>query len=248
MRQKGVQLKVGALLVLALGIYGTVTALDLGEWLHPDRLAGWLREAGAFGPLLFMLLMAAAVVISPIPSLPLDLAAGAAFGVPLGTTYAVIGAEFGAVVSFLIGRFWGRAALTRILRTEIRFCERCSDRHLAIFVFLSRLLPVFSFDLVSYGAGLTTMSLRTFAVATLLGMIGPTVLLTYAGNHVVSGEWVLILLGGAMVALLLLLPKLVARYPTARWARLLRGDMPVLQASVAATVEGPCASCGRPLP
>lgn len=79
-------------------------------------------------------------------------------------------------------------------------------------------------------------------------MIGPTVLLTYAGNHVVSGEWVLILLGGAMVALLLLLPKLVVRYPTARWVRLLRGDMPVLQASLATTVEGPCASCGRPLP
>lgn len=86
MRQKAVRRKVEALLNLALGIYGTVMALDLGEWLHPNHLGGWFREADAFGPLLFMLLMTAAVVINPIPSLPLDLAAGAAFGVPLGTT------------------------------------------------------------------------------------------------------------------------------------------------------------------
>lgn len=250
MRQRTAWLKIGALLVLALGIYETVSWLNLEEWLHPDRLADWLREAGAVGPLLFMLLMAAAVVVSPIPSLPLDLAAGAAFGVPLGTTYAVIGADIGAIVSFLIGRYLGRAALTRILRTEITFCERCSDCHLALFIFLARLFPIFSFDLVSYGAGLTTMSLRTFAVATFLGMIGPTVLLTYAGNHVVSGEWVLILLGGAMVTLLLLLPKLVVRYPTARWVRLLRGDMPLPgpQAVVVSTGKSPCPSCGGPLP
>lgn len=71
MRQRTAWLKIGALLVLALGIYETVSWLNLEEWLHPDRLADWLREAGAVGPLLFMLLMAAAVVVSPIPSLPL---------------------------------------------------------------------------------------------------------------------------------------------------------------------------------
>jgi len=256
MTKKSPWIKLGALLALVMGVYAAMHWLDVGELLHPDRIADRLRAAGPFGPILFMLLMATAVVISPIPSLPLDLAAGATFGVTLGTTYAVIGAEIGAVLSFLIGRSLGRAALTRILRTDISFCERCSDRHLAIFVFVSRLLPIFSFDLVSYGAGLTNMSIRAFAVATLLGMIGPTFLLTYAGSQVVSGEWVLIVLGIAMVALLLLLPKLVVRYPTARWVRLLRGEMPVAahvhvpstQPTVPALDVTPrCDSCGGPL-
>ncbi|MBU6435188.1 MAG: TVP38/TMEM64 family protein, partial [Nitrospirae bacterium] len=174
-------LKVGTLLVVLVGGYGAVSWLDVGELLKPDRVADQLRAAGPFGPILFMALMAAAVVISPIPSLPLDLAAGATFGVILGTAYAVAGAELGAIFSCLIGRALGREVVTRIFRMEISFCERCSDRHLAIFVFLARLLPVFSFDLVSYGAGLTNMSLRVFAAATLLGMIVPTLALTYAG-------------------------------------------------------------------
>lgn len=248
--------KGAAFLLLILGGYGLSFWFDFSELLHPERITGWLQQTGPWAPLIFMALMATAVVISPIPSLPLDLAAGAAFGPVLGTTYAVIGAEVGAIASFLIGRALGRDVLTRILRTDINFCERCSDRHLAVFVFLSRLIPLFSFDLISYGAGLTNMSIKAFAVATLLGMIVPTYALTYAGSQVVSGKWLLIVLGLVMVAVLLLLPKLVLRYPTARWVRLLRGDMPVAahihvpstQPTVPALDGTPrCDSCGRPL-
>ena len=249
-------LKLGALFAVLVGTYAVASWLDLGELLKAEHIADQLRAAGPFGPILFMLLMATAVIISPIPSLPLDLAAGATFGLTLGTVYAVIGAEIGAIISFLIGRALGREALTRLFRTEIRFCEQCSDRHLAIFIFLARLVPVFSFDLVSYGAGLTNMSLRAFAVATLLGMIVPTFALTYAGSTVVSGTWMMILLGLVMVAMLLLIPKLVLRYPTARWVRLLRGDMPVLTPThvppaqpAIPRLSGPsqCDSCGGPL-
>ncbi|MDR4470144.1 MAG: TVP38/TMEM64 family protein [Nitrospira sp.] len=222
---------------------------DFGRLLDTEWMSAQLQAAGPFGPLVFMLLMAMAVVISPIPSLPLDLAAGAAFGVTMGTVYAVIGAEIGAILSFLIGRFLGREALTRLLRIDISFCERCSDRHLALVVFLSRLLPIFSFDLVSYGAGLTNMSLRAFAAATFLGMIGPTFLLTYAGEQVISGEWVLIIFGLAMVVLLLFIPKLMVRYRTARWVEFIRGGTSVAspEKAVEPTPTGPCSSCGGPL-
>ncbi len=242
-------IKLGALLAVLVGAYAAGSWFDLGELLRPERIADQIRAAGPFGPFLLMLFMAMAVVISPIPSLPLDLAAGATFGATLGTMYAVIGAEIGAIVSFLIGRFLGREALTKLLRIDISFCERCSDRHLALFVFLSRLLPIFSFDLVSYGAGLTNMSLRAFAAATLLGMIGPTFLLTSAGEHVVSGEWVLIVFGLAMVAVLLLIPKLMIRYRTARWVEFMQGGSPVVspERAVKTTPAGPCSSCGGPL-
>ena len=249
-------IKFGSLFAILVGVYAAASWFDLGDQLRPDQITNQLQAAGPFGPILFMLLMATAVVISPIPSLPLDLAAGATFGVTLGTVYAVLGAEVGAVLSFLIGPSLGREALTRLLRIDISFCERCSDRHLALFVLLSRLLPIFSFDLVSYGAGLTNMSLRAFAVATLLGVIGPTFLLTYAGEQVVSGEWRLIVLGLIMVAVLLLVPKLALRDPTARWVRLLRGDMPVATSThippPQPTTSGQdsssrCDSCGGPI-
>ncbi len=248
--------KLGALLALVVGVYAAVHWLDVGELLHPDRVVDWLRAAGPFGPILFIALMATSVVISPIPSLPLDIAAGATFGTMLGTAYAVIGAEIGAIASFLIGRALGREVLTRILRTKVTFCERCSNHHLAIFVFLARLVPLFSFDVISYGAGLTNMSLRTFAVVTFVGMIPPTFALTYAGSQVVSGTWLMIVLGFAMVAVMMLIPKLVLCYPTVRWVRLLRGEMPMAahvdvlptQPTVPASDDTlRCDFCGGPL-
>jgi len=249
-------IKLGALFTLASAALAMVFWFDLQEILQPHLVADWLREAGPFGPIVFIALMAAAVVISPIPSLPLDIAAGATFGPMLGTAYAVIGAEIGAIASFLIGRALGRDVLTRLLRTNVAFCERCSDRHLAIFVLLARLVPLFSFDIISYGAGLTNMSGRVFALVTFFGMIPPTLALTYAGSQVVSGTWLLILSGLAMVGMMLLIPKLVLRYPTARWVRLLRGEMPAeapvpvpsLRPAVAVeAIVSRCDSCGGPL-
>jgi hypothetical protein len=139
--------KAAALLILPVATYLVMQHIDIGEVFNPDRITQWLSQAGPWAPFLFMGLMALAVIISPIPSLPLDIAAGAAFGPFLGASYAVLGAELGAIVSFLIGRALGREVLTRLLRMNIAFCETCSDHHLAIFVFLSRLLPIFSFDL-----------------------------------------------------------------------------------------------------
>ncbi len=248
--------RLGALLALVVGVYATVSWLNIGEWLNPERVADWLHTAGPLGPLLFMALMALSVVISPIPSLPLDLAAGATFGAMLATTYAVIGAEIGAILSFLIGRALGRELLTRIFRINVTFCEHCSDHHLALFVLLARLVPLFSFDLVSYGAGVTNMSLRAFAVATFIGMIPPTFAFTYAGSQVASGTWLMMTFGLAMVVMMLALPKLVLRYPDARWVRLLRGGLPVLaqvtssshkSAGPASNSTPRCDSCGAPL-
>lgn len=246
-------LKISGFFALIIGTYAVMSWIDVGELLNPERVVGRLQAAGPFGPILFVMLMAATVVISPLPSLPLDLAAGAVFGLLPGTAYAVIGAEIGAIFSFLIGRALGREALSRIVRTEISFCERCSDRHLVIFVFLARLFPVFSFDLVSYGAGLTNMSLRAFAAATLMGMIIPTFALTYTGRSLVSAEWLVILLGLVLVVFFLLVPKLVIRYQSSRWVRLLRGEAPVVsgRAEQRAGAEQPasksalrCSSCG----
>jgi uncharacterized membrane protein YdjX (TVP38/TMEM64 family) len=221
-------IKIAALVLLVFGTYLAVQWVDFGEILKPERVASWLTAAGPWAPFWFILLMIVSVVILPIPELPLVWAAGATFGVLPGTAYAVIGAESGAILSFLIGRAVGREALARLFRTDVTFCERCSDRHLTIFVFLSRLLPIFSFDLVSYGAGLTNMSVRAFAVATLIGMIPPTFALTALGGSVFAGEWLMLPLGLAMVAFFLLVPKLAMRYQSSGWAQLLLGKAPAM--------------------
>ncbi len=180
---------------------------DLASFFKPDNIKQWLNDAGSLAPLLYIGIMMAAVVISPIPSLPLDIAAGAFFGPFLGTVYSVIGASAGAVTSFLIARLLGRELVEKFLGGHINFCSQCSDKLLTKIVFFSRLLPVISFDVISYGAGLTKMSLKKFIMATFLGMIPLTFVYNYSGSVMVFGKGLTFSLGVFMVLLFFLIPK-----------------------------------------
>ena len=214
------------LLLTAAGTYGLAGTVDPSEVFKPERLAAALDSFGALAPLVLILCMALSVVIPPIPSLPFDLAAGAAFGPFLGAVYAVIGAEIGAIVSFLIGRAVGQETMSRLLKADLVFCQKCTDHQLMGMVLFARLIPVFSFDVISYGAGLTNISLRTFALATLVGMTPATFAFTYLGSSVVSAQWPLIALGVLMAGLFLASPKLLVRYQSSWWARLIPGSEP----------------------
>jgi uncharacterized membrane protein YdjX (TVP38/TMEM64 family) len=216
-------------LVLLLVVGGSLAVawqIDFEQALNSSHLVELLESLGPWGPLILIISMATAVIIPPIPSLPLDLASGAAFGPLLGTTYAVIGAAIGAIVSFLIGRALGREGISRLLRVDAVFCEKCSDHHVGLLIFLARLIPVFSFDVVSYGAGFTTISLRTFSLATIAGMIPPTFAFTYLGSSVVSAQWLLIGSGGFLVALFVVMPMWLKRHRSSRLAQLLFGPTP----------------------
>ncbi len=212
-------------MILAIA-YGVISHYDITGYLQPAKFVDFIQTFGVMAPVVFVGIMALAVVVSPIPSLPLDLAAGVAFGPFMGTVYAVIGAEIGAIVSFLIGRTLGREVIARLLKSDVVFCEKCSDHHLFGFVLVSRLLPLFSFDLVSYGAGLTKMSLKAFALATFVGMIPPTYALVYFGSSTMAADWMVFLLGIVLVGLFLVLPKLIMRNQSAKWVQLILGKKP----------------------
>ncbi len=211
-------------LIAIAGLYVLVQVTGLQEILRPEQLKTALRELGAAGPFALMGLMTLAVVVSPIPSLPIDLAAGAAYGPFWGAVYVLIGAEVGAIISFLIGRALGRDVLSRWLKSDITFCERCSDHHLMGLMIVARLLPVFSFDIVSYGAGLTKMSLKAFALATFVGMAPPTFALTYLGSAAMSVQWPFMLAGGLLVICFLLLPKWIMNHRSSWWVRMIQGE------------------------
>ena len=160
---------------------------DIGSYFSTERIRGWLQAAGPFAPLLYMAVMGAAVVVTPIPSLPLDIMAGAIFGPLLGTLYSALGALSGAVISFLIGRYLGREIVERFVGGHIHFCAQCSNRLLVKVVFISRLIPLVSFDIVSYGAGLTKISVGKFALVTFLGMLPLTFVYNTFGSVFVLG-------------------------------------------------------------
>jgi len=160
----------------------------LATILDGQALRQFIVGLGVAGPLAVIGLMTLAILVSPIPSAPIALAAGAAYGHTWGTAYILLGAELGALCAFGIARQLGRDALQRWVGSRLPKTRLGSQGTLMAIVFASRLLPFISFDVVSYAAGLTTLSLWRFALATLAGILPASFLLAHFGGEMATGE------------------------------------------------------------
>jgi uncharacterized membrane protein YdjX (TVP38/TMEM64 family) len=190
---------------------------NLSALFEPARIEALLEEIGPLAPLIYMAVMAVTAVIIPIPGPPLFVIAGVIFGPVLGTVYAVIGSMAGALVAFLISRFLGRDFVESLVGKQVVICCECSEGLLAKIIFFSRLLPLISFDVVSYGAGLTRMSLRSFALATLLGSLPMTFIYHSFGSVLAVSSTTALILGLVIVAILFALPYLADRWDIKRF-------------------------------
>jgi uncharacterized membrane protein YdjX (TVP38/TMEM64 family) len=198
-------------LLLGLAILATSICIfflwkgRLFDHFTPARIETFLNRFGLYAPLAYILLLAVAIVISQIPNVPLAIAAGMVFGPFRGGVYSLVGGMIGAVACFYIARSLGTTVLRKVFGKIPCFSDRCKDGHLALIIFVSRLVPFFSFDLISYCAGLTNLRLRTFLVATFFGMIPMTFLFTHMGGVLMvhSGLSLLVnafILGGFLIA------------------------------------------------
>ncbi|MBL3527157.1 MAG: TVP38/TMEM64 family protein [gamma proteobacterium endosymbiont of Lamellibrachia anaximandri] len=173
-----------------------------------DRLRAWVSAQGYWGPVMLIGLMAIAIIVNPIPSAPIALAAGAAFGHTWGTVYVVAGAAAGAMGAFWIARLLGYELMVRFFGNRLRLGWLGSQNFLMGMVLVSRLIPFLSFDLVSYGAGLTSIKTWRFAFATLAGLIPMSFLLAHFGGELTTSsleqalDTVLILGGLTLVPLI----------------------------------------------
>ena len=185
-RRLAVLLLAAALIAVAFfALAETGLAMILGD---PEALRQWVEGIGWLGPAALIGLMALAIVISPLPSAPIALAAGAAYGHVWGTAYVTIGAELGALTAFAIARLLGGETLRHWFGDNLALGLLGSQGRMMGLVFGLRLLPFVSFDVVSYAAGLTTLAAWRFALATLAGVAPVSFALTHFGDRLVGGE------------------------------------------------------------
>jgi uncharacterized membrane protein YdjX (TVP38/TMEM64 family) len=194
---------------MLVGGYAVLSHTGATAFLENDAaLKQWFQDLGAIGPLAIIGLMTLAIVMSPIPSAPIALAAGAAYGHTAGTLYVILGAEAGAIIAFVIARLVGIVTVRKWIGPQVIQRLEGSQNALMGIVFISRLLPFVSFDLVSYAAGVTPLRFWRFALATLAGIIPASFLLAHFGAEMASGEnqrigTTLLLLGGISLVVLL---------------------------------------------
>lgn len=211
----------GLALVLALGTaYWLLRDSALmAAILDGEALKLQVARLGPWGPVAVIALMTLAILVSPIPSAPIALAAGALYGHAWGTLYVLLGAEIGALAAFGIARLAGYEVLRRWLGERLSVGWLGSQNALMGLVFVSRLLPFVSFDVISYAAGLTVLSAWRFALATLAGIVPASFLLAHFGAEMVAGEADQALIAALALGVLVAVPlavKFVREYLNAR--------------------------------
>lgn len=174
--------------LLGIWLFAPSAFAEARGLLDTERLQMLVARAGFWGPVMIVTLMTVAVVVSPLPSAPIALAAGAAYGHLWGTVQVVIGAELGALIAFGIARVLGRDVLRRVFGDRIDAGLLGSQTALTATVFASRLMPFVSFDIISYAAGLSRLHAWRFALATLAGIIPASFLLAHFGAEASSGD------------------------------------------------------------
>lgn len=147
------------------------------------RLLLWFDGQGAWAPLLFILLMAAVVVLV-LPGVLLTTGAGFVFGVVEGSLYVVAGTTLGATLAFLIARylFGPRARDFTMAHARLRLVSDELTPQGWKIVLLTRLIPFFPSKISNYFFGLTSFSLRGYIGASLLGFAPFSVHNVYLGS------------------------------------------------------------------
>jgi len=176
---------------------------------YVPRFAEYVDGLGVWGPVVFILGYAVATVAF-VPGSLLTLAAGAIFGLAEGTAYVLVGASLGACAAFLVSRYLARGAIEKRIEANPKFAaiDRAVGKEGRKIVFLLRLSPVFPFNLLNYGLGLTKVRFVDYAIAC-LGMLPGTFLYVYYGKLIGdvaavaggaevergAGYWVVLVLG-----------------------------------------------------
>jgi uncharacterized membrane protein YdjX (TVP38/TMEM64 family) len=164
-----------ALLAVIIAILVFSYVFGIGQKLAVLR--GWIEALGALGPVVFILIYAGAVVAA-LPGSAITIIAGAIFGSVLGVIIVSIASTVGAALAFLVGRYFARDAIAKWLSKRERFkkLDDLTEKHGAIIVALVRIVPIFPFNIVNYGFGLTRVRFWTYVFWSWVCMLPGTVL------------------------------------------------------------------------
>ncbi|MBE9532042.1 MAG: TVP38/TMEM64 family protein, partial [Proteobacteria bacterium] len=163
------------LLMLISIIAAAISAGPSLNGLSAQRLTAYIESLGILGPIVFILIFTVAPTLL-LPALPLTIAAGILFGPFWGVVYVAIGSTSGATLAFLVARLVGRKWVKRRLKKSGlgSFDKRVKKDGWKI-VAITRLVPLFPYNLLNYAFGLSGIDLKTYVVTSFIFMLPATV-------------------------------------------------------------------------
>jgi uncharacterized membrane protein YdjX (TVP38/TMEM64 family) len=212
MSQRVLRISLVVLLAVSIGL----AWWSRDQWTT-EAIVAWMAGLGVWGPLVFVGVYCLAPALF-FPGAILTLASGVLFGPLAGALLSVTGATAGATVAFLLARSLAAEWVERRLGPRVHAIKAGVEREGWRFVAFVRLVPVFPFNLLNYALGLTRLSVRTFAVTSMVTM-APGALayayLGYVGREALGGGSALVqkgLLALTLLAAVALLPVLIRHW------------------------------------
>jgi len=178
--------------IIALIIF-IVLAILIGKYVgimvfDREYISSTIMGLGAFAPLAYMGLYFIATIFF-FPGTPLTILGGFLFGEIYGTIYAVFAATLGASVAFFISRFLGKGFVDDMLSKKLKKVNKYDDKlkqHGFITTLFLRLIPLFPFNGLNFAMGVTRVRFKDYLIATMIGIIPGTFILTSIGNSVMD--------------------------------------------------------------
>ncbi|KKY02497.1 membrane protein [Paraclostridium benzoelyticum] len=194
-KKKSLILKIGVLLLI-ICIYLFVGPVNRFinqmifylSMLNLESLKQYILSFGIWAPIISFTLMILQSVAAPLPAFLITFANAALFGWVKGAILSWISAMAGAALCFYIARFLGRDTVEKFTsKFAIDSVDEFFNKYGKHTILIARLLPFMSFDLVSYAAGLTSMSFVSFFIATGIGQLPATIIYSYVGDMLTGG-------------------------------------------------------------
>ena len=172
----------------------------------------FVASYGVYAALISFLLMIFQSIAAPLPAFLITFANANLFGWWKGAILSWSSAMAGAAVCFYIAKILGRDAAEKLTsKAGLEQIDTFFEKYGKNTILICRLLPFVSFDIVSYAAGLTSMSFASFFIATGIGQLPATIVYSYVGGMLTGGAKLLVtalLLIFALSALIFMLRKI----------------------------------------
>ena len=148
-----------------------------------ESIIGYIRSFGPYAVAVSFFLMVFQSVAAPLPAFLITFANAAIWGWWRGAILSWSSAMAGAILCFMIARIAGRDVVEKLTtKFAMDSIEQYFERYGKHTSLICRLLPFVSFDFVSYAAGLTSMSMTAFLIATGIGQLPATIVYSYVGG------------------------------------------------------------------
>ncbi len=174
--------KILRIICLAIASIAAAYYFNLQQLLYSALL--WVKTLGYLAPIAFIGIYNLATILL-IPGSILTIGGGVIFGLVWGSIYVLIAATLGATQAFLIGRYLSRDWVSQKLQKYPKFkaIESAVAKEGLKIVLLTRLSPLFPFNLLNYAFGISSVSIRDYILGS-VGMIPGTMLYVYIGSLV----------------------------------------------------------------